>query len=424
MHSKSEVLEKKIVKLNQKHLSKVNALVPSNLNFVLTNKARHKLIAVFALQVWLEQYHLQIPIGGLENLGDDLFQLLCLSFTTHLKLGNFKVCVVLCENEEEDILDIPVIAVELPKLASHLYIFVSLREEETNANSIDNQTSIQANILGFVRHDQIRERKLDIDYDETLKSYSVPLTNLEPSFSALHTCIRYVNPDKVVVPSSLHYPVSGLVTARTITEKMMALAPCTSWLAELFTGEELNYILDDKKSRENLLEKRVLSKPILPKINLYEWFQEIINDKQSNLLTPRKFVGNFRGTNDNLAEEKIREFIALKEIPENKSKLQSNEINIGSLICQYITVTWPKFETQLHTGVNFCLLLIPLNQKYLPNGISVTIQQSPFPDEVYKNSEFDLYYDLILDLDLQNEIKIILNYKEATYQQEFIYLEN
>ncbi len=423
MNISNEILEANIVKLNQKHLSKLNGLVPSDLNPVLAYEVEQKLLAVFALQAWLKEYHLHIPMEGLETLDQDLFQLLCLPFTTGLKLGNFKICVILHKNEEEDIADIPAIAVELPKLAAHLYIFVTL-PEEVGGVSTNQQMSIQGSILGFVRHDQIRGQKLDIRYDEELRSYGVSLTNLEASFSALYTCTRYVNPDKVVVPSSLRYPVSGLVSSRTITEKMAAPTSASSWLVELLTGEEINYILGDENYREELLKQQVLSKPIFPKINLYEWFQEIINNGQSNLLTPRQFVGSFRGKNEHLAEEQIRDLIALKEIPEHRSILQSQEIKLGSLAFQYITVAWPKSEEKLDAGVNLCLLLIPLSEKYLRDEMSVTIQQQPLPDDIYEIPEFDFYFDLILELGLQNEIRIGISYKEAIYEQKLIYLDS
>ncbi|OKH18881.1 hypothetical protein NIES208_03975 [[Limnothrix rosea] IAM M-220] len=421
MRNKNKLLiTNNIVTLKQKHIEQIELLIPAKVNPALVYEVRRKLCAVYALQIWLEQYHLPIAMEGLEHLNKDLFPLLCLPFTTDVKLGNFKTCVILCENDEEDILDIPAIAVDLPKLASHLYIFVSLREEETNVNDIDETTSVQANILGFVRYDQIQERKLDIDYDETLRSYGVPLASLEPSFSALHTCVRYVNPDKVVVPSSLKYPASGLVTARTIAEKITTLSSDRAWLAELFTGEELNYIVENSNCREDLLKKLVSPKLTIPKINLRKWLQEIINNKESNTLTPRQFVGDFMDGNSDFVEEQIRELIAIGEIPGNRSRLQSEAIKIGSLTFQHIIVAWPKSEEQLDAGVNLCLLLIPLGKKYLPEGLSLAIQQSPFPDEIHNIPELEPDFDLILERDLDSDIKIVYYYEDLTCQQDLI----
>lgn len=429
MKSKLRALDRNnIVELSQKDIQDIHKSLSTEKSLSsYTYLVERKLFAAYAARNWLKQYHLPLKLEGIADHIQNKFKLLSLPFVDNLSIGDFKVCVLLCDDLLEEAIYIPQIAVDLPQLAAHIYIITHLFEEEVTQNDSTeelNSNNLRAKILGFVRHDQLTKIQSRIQYDEETKEYLVPNVELQPNYSALHTCIKYMNPDRILTfqdiltPQLLSHQIKQAVAVKLSQNLVNRIA---QWKILDLTIAEAALVLDDEELQQTLLQENQEKNTKL--INLYEWFKDSLEgtvDYIADVFTPRQFIGAFQDDDTDISKDCIRELLIAKSLPEDRCKLKSEKIHLGDFDYQYTIVAWSTQENLLQSQFDLLVMLVPIDQYKFPKDLRVSIEQGKTTcQEIVP--EFDSNYQLPLQVDLRGKLAISFSCDQYTYTETFYF---
>lgn len=249
-------------------------------------------LALFAFESWLSDRLEQV---SLDRKDCSLFQMPVaniLPAVCHLKLNNFKLCLLATGSLRDDTVNCPRAIVELPEYIPHFYILIEVLEEQESAT-----------ISGVLRYDQLvnwqQQVKLQAQEDWM---YPLPLAWFDSDPDHLLLDLQCLEPAAIALPSiSFDHAInltqfqaefSSLVSQ--LSSPLSLLWQILSWEQAqiLFTHVELlNWLYQVQKQSATSSEISLTSTTYLsdllkiitqPALNLCQWFtHEFEKDPQT-----------------------------------------------------------------------------------------------------------------------------------------------
>lgn len=409
------------------------------------------LLAPKLLENWLKTFPIKIAYNAKNHsLKNPLFGLIT-EFISGIQLGNLNLCLLVGDRLEPDILEIPEIAVTHPAFIAHLYLFIYIPGEELigsyfSAKSPEDKIAT-ANILGFVRHDQIINHKKGIRY-QSQGYYEVPQVSLDPDFNHLKTCACLIQPEKILAPSSIK-KTATTTSIQSIYKKLQPFAQNPTfyqkyiWQNLSLTDSELEIFFLNQDLQTYLGKILLDSDPptqistiataIQSQINLYQWIMEtadtLIGSAQQ-LITPHEFVGTFYDASTpelsdaNFSTEQlkqqIRKLLGEAEIPEFKTKLATLPISLNNQNLNLLVGIWLSEHWQQEERWNLILILAAQSSLGFKPETILKIKNNFDATETIVLDESESSYLLMLNPTLSEEINVEVSFQEDYYSQPFV----
>jgi hypothetical protein len=155
-------------------------------------------------EAWLASRIPSLPARRLTELATGLW-----------RINGFRVQTIVCLEEDEIL--VPVLDLDRPETAAHLYVAVVVQEETS-----------QVLITGMIRHDQIMAQDWPREVTPNLPTaYRIPLSNLSPSTNQLLLTLRCADPATIPqpVPARLRMNVS-----QWLNQQLDDLASALTWV--------------------------------------------------------------------------------------------------------------------------------------------------------------------------------------------------
>lgn len=411
----------------------------------------HLFLAPKILDHWLQQFPIQIPYDYSNHSLQNPIQGLVTEFITGLQLGELKLCLLVSDRIELDILEIPEVAVHHPSFASHIYLFLYVPGEALlspyNTQDVTDQATTEFSILGFIRHDQIIQKKKGVEYYSP-SHYEIPQISLDPSFNNLKTCACFIPPDEILQSASAQ--VDPRVQSLKILEKKIKDFSRSSTFSERYpwqdlklTPAETDLFFSKKKLQRSLADiilehslqqqKTVLSSIQKNIVNLYHWvLKEASNlvEQTEQLLTPYEFVGTFYDapTTGNLGinfsvyqlKERVRQLMG-EDVLTNDAKLMIYQVPLDTQTLNLLIGTWIDSESQAEGYWNLLLILAANSPIGFAQEISIEVSNNFQDSNSTQIDPSEADHLLLLDLTMEEEIELSICSEKTSYKKKFIF---
>ncbi|NEQ83708.1 MAG: DUF1822 family protein [Moorea sp. SIO2I5] len=185
-------------------------------------------LALFGFKRWLEERVDQLPIIT-ENCSvyqpdyANLIDTVC-----NLRVGEFNLCIIVTDNSNEQLVTVPIAAVELPELAAHFYILIEVKE-----------TQEQGIIRGVLRHDELINYSESTNLPQGNRNYNLPLSLFDQQPNHLLHYLRWLDSQEITIPVAdtkrsvqeilPFFAETAINTAEWLRGEMDQLASCLSW---------------------------------------------------------------------------------------------------------------------------------------------------------------------------------------------------
>ena len=164
-----------------------------------------KFLGLLALKKWLSDRYLTLD-NPIESLPPH--QIISSEPICPLQVNGFTVCLLTDENMVNEGIEIPEKIIDYPEFSAHFYILIQVSVE-----------SEEAILIGFIRHDQFKDRFLQ---KNEIGNYPLSLTQLNYDSSHLILNLKYLSPAAIKLPENTS-------TESKYWEKL------TSWLEGILT---------------------------------------------------------------------------------------------------------------------------------------------------------------------------------------------
>ncbi|MBD1835122.1 DUF1822 family protein [Cyanobacteria bacterium FACHB-472] len=249
-------------------------------------------LGLSAFEEWLKERSFDIIVDKtqcsvLQPQYANVFEAVC-----NLKVGKFKLCLIITESLIDRVVTVPRVAIELPEFAAHLYVVIEVLEEEE-----------QVSIQGFLSYAQLQKAQksgnLTLEREEWI--YELPLDWFDLNANNLLFCLRLVNPAVFGLPVPPVNRATILSQMRESLEKLLPqmatldaeLCKVLNWeqAVALYTAPELLENLY-KLQTQPLIEDRVAitnsseepSQPLVQRaVNVAFWLQDQIDEFAKSL---------------------------------------------------------------------------------------------------------------------------------------------
>ncbi|NEQ05788.1 MAG: DUF1822 family protein [Moorea sp. SIO4E2] len=271
----------------------------------------------------------------------------------NLIVGEFKICLLTSESLIDEVVTVPIAAIDLPEFAAHFYVVIEVQEEL--------ETAI---IRGFIRYDElVNYRQVCNLHPEVDWNYSLPLSLFDPEPNHLLFYLRFLDSAAIDLPVtspnslprlSLNQP--DLETLETLLDRLQ-YPEQTLW--QTLTWEQGLTILQSPELLDLLYQWQLTSHrtkslsiritevfTILTQkaINTQEWLEGKLDELAQGLglFIPETITANssvFRSIDkfDNVINE-LR-YQGMDIPPEPGRSYQ--DIDLGEIALRLCAVTWP-----------------------------------------------------------------------------------
>ncbi len=249
------------------------------------------MLGLSAFEEWLKERAFDIRVDKtqcsvLQPQYANVFEAVC-----NLKVGKFKLCLIVTESLLDRVVTVPRAAIDLPEFTAHLYVVIEVLEEEE-----------QVIIHGFFGYDKLQKAQkshiLELDEETWVYQLSLDLFELDPNH--LLFCLRLANPAVFGLPEPQVNRLAALSQMRESLERLLPklatpnaeLCKVLNWkqAVALYTSPELLEHLY-KLQTQPLIEDGVAitnssKEPYTPRlqqvINVGLWLQDRMDELTQN----------------------------------------------------------------------------------------------------------------------------------------------
>ena len=185
-------------------------------------------LALFGFERWLKERVNQLPIitDNCSVYQPDYANLI--DTVCNLRVGEFNLCIIVTDNSNEQLVTVPIAAVELPELAAHFYILIEVKE-----------TQEQGIIRGVLRHDDLINYSELTNLPQGKRNYNLPLSLFDQQPNHLLHYLRWLDSQEITIPVAdtkrsvqeilPFFAETAINTAEWLRGEMDQLASCLSW---------------------------------------------------------------------------------------------------------------------------------------------------------------------------------------------------
>jgi Protein of unknown function (DUF1822) len=448
-----EVLTGQIIPLELEHYNQaieISKQVPTK---ALQWQTYLNVLALSAIDEWLKERAGDIRIdkaqcSGLQPLYANVIEAVC-----NLKIGEFKLCLIATESLIDEVIRVPRVVLDLPEFVAHFYIVIQVLEEEE-----------QASIQGFLSYTQLQKAQKygNLNFNQELWSYELPLDWLDINLNHLLFCLRLVSASSFNLPKTL-VNKTKLCDMNKILKDLLPqlqspdaeICKILNWeqAVALYTSPELIKHFYDLQSR-SLIIADCSKEPqaFLPQqaINVGLWFQNQIDElaESISLIMLPPFNPAMRSSSVGEKKSPDKEFECIFSDLVYKKKIEifppvSNaytELSLGRIRLQLCIVIWPlwfqvneansreiKLEKPQEQPWEWHLLLIlkPQPGTKLPDGIKLQVSnQIDYYDEKEFTGGDYLYFPVMASYNEKLLVTIALKNGEMLPLPPFEFILN
>lgn len=140
-------------------------------------------LALLGFSKWINERMPEVTIHKPSNF---------IETVSHLKIGEFKVCLLATEHLLDEMVNIPQSSIFSPEFASHFYVIVEVLEEQE-----------QIIIKGFLRHDQLMDYCTQVNPQPLQDCYQFPLSLFDTEPNHLLFYHHFLTPSSIPLPSAV-----------------------------------------------------------------------------------------------------------------------------------------------------------------------------------------------------------------------------
>lgn len=146
-------------------------------------------LAMLTFEAWLKE---RLPNQPIQPIAQEIVEV------RYLRVGEFKLCVMATEHVLDEVLAIPMIAIEQPELAAHFYVVLEVLEDQE-----------QVIIRGFLRYDELMAQATRIQPSPSDRFHRLPLSIFDAELNHLLVYVQYSEPSAIVISTALVQPTEA-----------------------------------------------------------------------------------------------------------------------------------------------------------------------------------------------------------------------
>ncbi|MGL5082040.1 MAG: DUF1822 family protein [Microcoleaceae cyanobacterium] len=279
-------------------------------------------LALFGFEKWLSENYPELMTNREYCSLFQLSQANILGAICHLKVGDFKLCLLKINGLGETI-ELPQLTLELPQFIAHFYVVTNVLEEDGYVQ-----------IWGFARYDQlVKQLQINSLQPGLDWCYLLPISWFDQDISKLLLHLSCLEPMAIVLPNKLTSPIPDFAKIQAeLTQVLQQFPSPEIKLWEILTWEQGKMIFNHPELLDWLYQLQIqkigdssasqrqasLKRLSEPAINFALWIRNELDEVAKNLswtLLPPLISGSFRGSyTDNLQSLETTS-LSIQELP-------------------------------------------------------------------------------------------------------------